>query len=125
MKLLVYGTLKSDHHNNLHLGPEAKLIEKVRVPGYTMYELGWFPGVGENAADEEGILCELWEVPASSRQRLDRYEGYYPNNPAGSLYIRKLCPYVPDAEIYVYQGAVDRCPVVPNGDWQDNRENAG
>lgn len=108
--IYVYGTLR----------PGANEI--VEAPG-TMYSLDGFPGIKLGHTDGT-FKCERVEVSDKVLERLDRYEGYSPDSPETSLFVR-----VPfrDGEIYEYNGAIDLCSPVPHGDWLRfvNREQGG
>jgi gamma-glutamylcyclotransferase (GGCT)/AIG2-like uncharacterized protein YtfP len=101
-KVFVYGTLR----------PGAS--EPVLVPGQ-MFDLGWFPGV-VNIETAVGAFfkAEIIEVDDDTLARLDSYEGYNPNHPASSLYVRKEYQ---DGFIYQYNGNVSGKLPVPTGDW--------
>lgn len=99
----------------------------VLIPG-VMYDLGWFPGVKVNwdavellksgfglPAEAPKFVAERIEVDDERLKQLDSYEGYYPDDPNGSLYIRK--PYL-DGHIYEYnQQLSESHQVVTSGDW--------
>lgn len=106
----VYGTLRPGTN------------EIFEAPG-RMYSLGGFPGVKLDETNST-FKCERVEVSDKVLDRLDRYEGYNPQSPDTSLFVR-----VPfrDGEIYQYNGAVDMCGTVPHGDWLKfvNREQGG
>lgn len=100
--LYVYGTLRPN------------LGETVEIPGQ-LYALGWFPGAKIMAPGcNTRIIAERIEVDDAELRRLDHYEGYYPDAPHNSLFIRK--PYL-DGEIYEYNGQVDHKELIPHGDW--------
>jgi len=80
----VYGSLKQGHGNHTILAQSdtAKLVEEATTePIYTMYSLGFFPGVVEGG--DTAIIGEIYEVSdAETKRRLDSLEGYYgPDNP--------------------------------------------
>ena len=100
--LLVYGTLRP--------GGTAAVL----VPG-TLYDLGSFPGIKlEDGETESFVTCERITVDDATLRRLDQYEGYDPDRPDGSLYLR--VPYGDD-QIYVYNRDLSSQPVVQSGDW--------
>lgn len=99
--LLVYGTLRP--------GTTAT----VTVPGYAMYDLGWFPGVRPDPSSS--IVCERVEVRDDEHlAKLDRYEGYRESAPETSLYIRTK---VGDDYIYIYNSEPEEKQRVKSGDW--------
>lgn len=94
--LFTYGTLRP--------GSAATVI----IPG-KIYDLGWFPGLimGEGEVVAEKIEVKDWD-------RVDRYEGYNPDDHEGSLYIRQ--PFL-GGFVYVYNRAVREDKLVKGGDW--------
>jgi len=104
-KIYVYGTLRPDK-------AEADQLEKVTG---TMYDLGAFPGlVIEGQSVQRVVSCEVIEADDDELAGLDRYEGYNPDDPEGSLYLRKAFR---DGWIYVYNQPYEGRPVVECGDW--------
>jgi len=88
--------------------------ETVRVPG-TMFSMGHFPGIKLEGADSSNfVVCERIEVSDVRLAQLDRYEGYHPDDPAHSLYLR--VPYL-DGHIYVYNQSFDGKQLIESGDW--------
>lgn len=103
--VLVYGTLRPGNKR------------KVEVPG-AMYDLGSFPGIRLDRPDHT-FVAELVTVDDETLTRLDSYEGYYPDSPEHSLYLRKR--YVNtekdiDAWVYEYNSDV-RDRLVDHGCW--------
>lgn len=85
-KIFVYGTLINNMNSFVQ---EAKLIaDDVKVVGYQMYNMGWFPGVIRSYDPNDAVYGQVWEIPVEGFQRLDQYEGYYVDDPDASLYIR-------------------------------------
>ena len=99
MKLYTYGTLRPG------------VNDTVEIPGQ-LYDLGWFPGA--KLGGEGVIICEAKEV---DEKATDRYEGYNPDNPEGSLYIRR--PML-DGFIYEYNHSIDQCERIQSGDWLEH-----
>lgn len=98
--LYVYGTLRPGFN------------PLTQVSG-TLYDLGWYPGVILD--DGPGFMAEAVQVTSVEMLReLDSYEGYRPNDPENSLFIRKP---VLDGQIYVYNQPIERRKIVPGGDW--------
>lgn len=115
-KVFVYGSLRP---------PEGKLInklgmtttgEQIRVQGF-LYELSWFPGI---KLDPEGgsILCDILEVNDEELAYLDYYEGYYPEHPQDSLFVRHRVNVAGhDGYIYEYNGNPNPSKKILTGDW--------
>lgn len=103
-KLYVYGTL---------MRPEP--TERVEVPGY-LFDLGWFPGIELADADktDSRVKCQVIYVTDDELTKLDAYEGYNPNDPANSLYIRREYD---GGYIYEYNRSTTAYPVIASGDW--------
>lgn len=119
-KVFVYGTLRREASNpcenygGVHLGMSE-------LSGAKMYALGWFPGIKLTDNPEDKVFGDVYEVDQSIMGRLDGYEGYDPDNPKASLYLRKTVSVLDFGEVYVYEynGYPGNRPVVPNGDWLD------
>lgn len=99
-KIYVYGTLRPGK------GPT------IEVPGQ-LYNLGWFPGI-DLTRQNQRTVCEVIEVDDEKLEALDRYEGYYPNDHEGSLYLR--VPYQ-DGWLYVYNRSFEGNEAILSGDW--------
>ena len=89
----------------------------VKVPG-TLHNLGWFPGVvlDKSAEPKSFVTCEVILADDGKLAQLDSYEGYNPDSPEDSLYLRE--PYL-DGFIYTINRDVSDKPVIPTGDWLD------
>lgn len=97
--LCVYGTLRPGNPNT------------VKVKG-SLYDLGWFPGIKLGGTGE--VVCE--QITVKDWQDVDRYEGFMPDNPEDSLYIRT--PY-DDGFIYEFNREVNPIKLIQSGDWLD------
>lgn len=113
--LYVYGTLRTGK------GPT------VRIPG-VMYDLGWFPGVKLDRSTNIGptFVAERTEVGDKELELFDKYEGYRPDDPEGSLYVR-VPIFEREAEyfrgwIYEYNRPVPDNSVIEGGDWGRHKE---
>lgn len=105
--LFTYGTLRPGN------------TEPEKVPG-KLYDLGWFPGIILSPADGKTnsfVLCERVEI--EDIEAVDHYEGYNPNDPDGSLYIRRRYK---DGWIYEFNGPVNPVKQIQSGDWLDYRQ---
>lgn len=124
-RILVYGTLRRNHRANRYLR-DAKFVEEVRVPGFDMFSIGWFPGVKENPDNKDGIVGEIFTLPdhlaADTVEILDHYEGYFPDNLDRSLFLRKEVDVGGQpTTMYLYNGKTEgnHTMKVPSGNWQD------
>lgn len=101
-KIFVYGTLRPGKG------------EKVMIPGQ-IYDFGWFPGLILNEGGPDSfVTAEVIEADDEKLAQLDRYEGYYEEDPQRSLYVRQK---LWDGWVYVYNKSVDKSSLVVSGDW--------
>ncbi len=106
--VFAYGTLMSGNSNH-HIVESETFIGKATVNGYTLFDLGCYPGVKPGNGKIKG---ELYWVSANSLKRLDSFEG------EGFLY--KRCKTeaeltqnnIVKANIYVYLNDVSECAVI-------------
>jgi gamma-glutamylcyclotransferase (GGCT)/AIG2-like uncharacterized protein YtfP len=90
----------------------------IKVKG-TLHDLGWFPGI--KLGGTEDVVCEKVEI--EDWAGVDRYEGYIPDEPESSLYIR--VPYE-DGFIYEFNRQPPEGSQIKSGDWlQHKQEKAG
>ncbi len=113
--LFVYGTLKKGHGAHV-LMADCEYVRDQTLHGYALYDDG-LPVVIQGAPKDvvHGELYKVWDWT-----KLDRYEGFYPDNIEGSLYRRVSFPNLEDLDIHFYlyngpmsEGAVKRT----NGVW--------
>lgn len=117
--VFVYGTLRHGCGANRLLGSSERL-RTCTLEGATIYHLGGFPGL----KFEEGysVVGELYRVDdARILYHLDGYEGYYPDDPQHSLYIRREIT-VDGERAYTYEYNLEvREPEttrITTGDWR-------
>lgn len=99
IRLFVYGTLMQGQGAHHYL-EDARYLGEYILDGYSMFNLGSFPGIVRDGLDRR-VLGEVYEVTPEMIPFMDNYEG------EGSLYIRKEecvhnennCLY---ANVYVY-----------------------
>lgn len=105
--LFAYGTLRKDF-----APPEiAEIAEKLRFVGEgfvcgSIQEIGEYTSV--NPGSKGKVFGHIFELPDDDEilQKLDEYEGYLPENPSESFYLRKESPvFINDKEIicWIYQ----------------------
>ncbi len=75
--LFVYGTLKRGCRNHRHLAGQAFVGPARTAPGFTLYDLGGYPGIAADPAAAGGVAGELWTVDAAALARLDAFEGVH------------------------------------------------
>jgi gamma-glutamylaminecyclotransferase len=88
--LFVYGTLKRGCSNHAQMAGQEFVGLARTAPGYTLYDLGGYPGIAADADDQNGIVGEVWNVDADALRRLDHFEGVHEG-----LYRREPIPLQP------------------------------
>jgi gamma-glutamylcyclotransferase (GGCT)/AIG2-like uncharacterized protein YtfP len=90
-RILVYGSLRRGQQAHRFLR-NTTFVEEVRVPGYDLFALGWYPGIKPNPDNKEGIVGEVFELADGDDEtvrNLDAFEGYNPKHEEMSLFVRK------------------------------------
>jgi len=127
-KILVYGTLRVGNgaYFGFGLNKSTRHLGTVRVPG-SMYHLGGFPGILLDG-DLDGFWADVLEVTdedavADVLYRLDGYEGYRPDSPDNSLYIRREIEIEDHGMAYIYEINRDMSTRtrIEGGDWNKAR----
>jgi len=89
--IFIYGTLRPG------LAPDeiARAVEALKPVGEgsvrgVLYDLGDYPGARLDASSEQRIIGWVYRLPedAGVLQELDRYEGFNPEAPGKSLFLR-------------------------------------
>ncbi len=125
--LFAYGTLHPEH------APEevADLVRRFEpvgqgtVPG-TLYDLGSYPGAVLDDGSPRRISGTVFRLPAGNDvlPRLDDYEGFDPQVPHASLFIRRLHQADLDGGgtlpcwIYEYNGSTGHAAIIENGTYK-------
>lgn len=121
--ILVYGTLKSGQCNHsLITDAGAQKVATIRVPGYDLFKLGWYPGIRPNPQNKVGVECELHEFDGTREalNKLDYYEGFIETEPDLSLFLRREVE-VDGVQAYIYEygrDPGDRAVPIENGVWE-------
>lgn len=110
----VYGSLRKGMGNHrLIEREEGTLLSTERIKGWEMYSYGGFPFIRPAENPEDEITIEVYAMPVTAMQPLDRLEGY------PSFYDRKLVD-TSKGKAWIYfidqKGNDAR---VTNGDWVD------
>ena len=84
----------------------------------TMYDMGTYPAVKLTGPDGPMFYHEYVLVDEDELRQFDVYEGYNPQNPEGSLYLR--VPFK-DGFIYEYNQPLSTHRRVMSGDWLIHR----
>ncbi len=85
--IFVYGTLKHGGHNHHFMVGQTFLSSGHTLPGYTLFDLGGYPGLVAHPDDTEGVSGEVWSVDDACLAGLDVLEGT-----AEGLYGRAAVP---------------------------------
>ena len=73
--LFVYGTLKRGCSNHGQLAGQTFVGAARTAPGFSLFDLGGYPGIAPCAADRNGVAGEVWSVDPAALARLDAFEG--------------------------------------------------
>lgn len=121
-RLFVYGTLRRGCAPASLSWLESLPREPARSSGMLL-DLGAYPGwVPSGPGSDAGVRGELVLIEPARWPLLDRYEGFQPEDPAGSLFVRErvvatVAAGEVDCWIYRYAGPRAGLAVVPDGDW--------
>jgi len=117
--IFVYGTLLEGYGNHAHFlkGKGRKLGGYTTEPEFTMYDVGYFPGVKHEG--NTSIIGEVYEVDEETFQHIDGLEGYNPEAPQSGLYNRKQIntPWG-EAWIYIINHTFTQDNIVASGSWR-------
>lgn len=112
-KHLFYGSLRSGQYNFNRFGPGTqKYIKTVKIPGFKMYNLGYYPCVTESDNLQDEITAELHEVNEEAAKKI-----YFMEKGAG--YLSKHIEIDGEkAVIYYYTSEhLNRNNIIESGDW--------
>jgi gamma-glutamylcyclotransferase (GGCT)/AIG2-like uncharacterized protein YtfP len=122
--LFVYGTLmgQSPHPMSQLLRKEAEFVKPGRFNGQ-LFQIDWYPGAIDSDIPNEYVYGEVWSFPESSEllSKLDEYEGYYPDDPEASEYLRVMREVTsPEGDryicdVYLYKASLDKAVAIPDG----------
>jgi len=86
----VYGTLKRGELNHALLAPYVRSIDTGWADG-ELFDVGLFPAMVEGSGQVRGEIARLdARDVAPVLNVLDQLEGCYPEDPEGSMYLRRL-----------------------------------
>lgn len=118
--IFVYGSLLKGLQRERALS-HSQLIDSARTHG-ELYDLGSYPGLKGGSGM---VFGELYSVDQPTLDSLDRIEGYNPDCPEDSLYIRKRISAtlsttgnVLEAESYFYNQPVKSAKKITHGDYR-------
>jgi gamma-glutamylcyclotransferase (GGCT)/AIG2-like uncharacterized protein YtfP len=104
--LFVYGTLKHGCCNHRHLAGQTFIGPARTQPGFTLYDLGGYPGIVGDPADTAGVCGEVWSVDPVALAALDAFEGVHEG-----LYRREPLPLLPPFDGQRIDAYVSALPV--------------
>lgn len=119
IRVFVYGTLKQGHGNHPALSEAEFLGRCVLTGNVTLVDLGWYPGLVRDAAEESSVFGEVYRVDESTLDTLDLIEGH-PN-----FYTRLKMPTEEFKNVWVYtlpDDYLEGNDVVDNGCWRPEPE---
>jgi gamma-glutamylaminecyclotransferase len=73
--VFVYGTLKRGGSNHHYLAGQSFVGNARTAPGFTLYNLGGYPGMVRLGDDTGGVSGEVWSVDGECLAGLDALEG--------------------------------------------------
>lgn len=114
--VFVYGTLMRG--GRLHgVLTESRYCGNARLRGYTMFDLGWFPGIVRSGGHGE-VHGEVYEVDDDTLANLDRIEGtpHLYQRKAVKVLTRKGSKFL-QAQAYIFNGTPPEEDRVPGGWW--------
>jgi len=118
--LFVYGTLKRGYSNHAHLAGQTYVGPARTVPGFTLYDLGGYPGIVADPADRVGVGGEVWRVDSAALAALDQFEGVHEG-----LYRREPLRLAPPYDAEQVEAYVSALPVLGRphvgADWIEPR----
>ncbi len=108
--------------DQLGIGAGFRRVGVCRVPG-VLFDLGPYPALRPARSEADSVCGELHAVlDPCALERLDAFEGFDPQDPAGSDYLRErielLEPRGMRAWIYVYNREPEVSRRVMPGDWR-------
>jgi gamma-glutamylcyclotransferase (GGCT)/AIG2-like uncharacterized protein YtfP len=129
--LFSYGTLLPGRTPN----EIAAAVEKLRPVGdgfvrAVLYDLGDYPGAVLDPSSQQIVAGTVFQLPEDEDvlRQLDEYEGFNPDAPGKSLFIRARCPVTLasgstlECWIYVYNGELDPVRVMESGIYRNPRK---
>ncbi len=122
--IAVYGSLMTGMGGceELGIGDALRFVSPCEIHG-RLFDLGDYPGLLLDSGIVHGELCEI--ADSAVLQRLDAFELYDPDDPNGSLYIRRrvrLAQPDCDAWLYEFNRDVSGKASIPSGDWRRHRD---
>ena len=123
-RIFVYGTLdKIPLFSELLKTEEIKYVGRGKIKA-RLYDLGEYPGAVEDR--ENRVYGKVYEISGMDKvlPQFDEYEGFYPDKPEKSLYVRKVKKVEMDdgrilkAYVYIYNRSVKGLKEIESGVWE-------
>lgn len=135
--LFVYGTLRSGFQPDGQvrtiaaeearavLSEETEHVATIKLPGYDLYKIKWYPGIVRSANKSSFVIGDLLRIKNAERlfKTLDMFEMCSPSDPEPHEYSRIVeSVATPDgrqvnAHLYVRNASVDGCMLIETGDF--------
>lgn len=117
-----YGTLMSKEGRDSYMRGLAECRSVAQLPDAELYDVGCFPAY---LPGEGTITGELWcavseDAMPELLRLLDQIEGYRPDDPLGSMYLREEVTLADGtvAQTYRWNGRRDYLRRIPGDDWK-------
>ena len=115
MKIFVYGTLMKGEGNHSILSSQSTqfLGEAITRRGFTLYDLGAFPGMVKGGTG--AVIGEIYEVTKTTLAHLDYLEGH------PQFYRREMIKLQDGMNLQTYilnDAFIQDCTVIKSGDWR-------
>lgn len=131
VKIFVYGTLKEGGHFAKNFDSVRENAKPATIRGQLFDVAGWFPGIKLTDVPDDIVHGELHEYNEAEEviKQMNRIEGFDPDNPEKSLFIRKKVTVETEegekeeAEVYEFNfenagDKVDKAIRVESGVWE-------
>ncbi len=126
--LFAYGTLAEDNAPAEIAGTvkELKCIGEGFISA-RLYDAGEYPAAVLSSRPADKVFGKIFEIPADGRvlERLDAYEGFDPDRPRQSLFVRKRTAILRSNDknltgwVYEYNGNVKSLPQIKDGSYSN------
>jgi gamma-glutamylcyclotransferase (GGCT)/AIG2-like uncharacterized protein YtfP len=127
--LFVYGTLRADlaHPMARAVGKRAELVGRAYFRG-KLFDLGEYPGAVASPSPSDRVVGELHRIESGQEAallaQLDRYEGWNPDRPGESEFMRVRARVESEAGdrveawVYTYNRPTPRRARIASGDYR-------
>jgi gamma-glutamylcyclotransferase (GGCT)/AIG2-like uncharacterized protein YtfP len=116
--VFAYGTLRKREERQHWMNFIHDTGRQVQVQGF-LFDMGWFPAL-RLSDDGYSVLCDVIQVDDDGLARLDDYEGFIPDAPDHSFYVRHLVNIDGlDGFIYEFHTTPPLDQLIHGSDWLD------